>query len=90
MRIKEDLVLRHIGDEYIVIVPDKGQVDLTKVYALNETSAWILEQVKDKDFTIEQIVELLQDHYDVDQERATNDVRKLIDVLSENGLITGN
>ena len=88
MRIKEKLVLRRIGSEYIIIVPDRNSVDLTEVYSLNETSAWIWEQLKDVDFTIEEVVELVQQHYDVDQETAMNDVCAMIDVFKTGGLIT--
>jgi hypothetical protein len=88
MKIKENLVLRRIGDEYIIIVPDKGQVDLTEVYTLNETSAWIWEQLKNESFTIEQITDLIQQRYDVDRERAMNDVHAFVDVLIQGGLIT--
>ncbi|MDR0541264.1 MAG: PqqD family protein [Dysgonamonadaceae bacterium] len=88
MRIKEDLILRRIGDEYIVIVPNKGSVDLTEVYTLNETSAWIWEQLKEKDYTLDEIVELVRQYYDINREMAMNDVRALVDVLREGGLIT--
>jgi hypothetical protein len=88
MRIKENLVLRRIGNEYIIIVPDKGQVDLTEVYTLNETSAWIWEQLKHDEFTIEQVTDLIQERYDVDRERAMNDVHAFVDVLIKGGLIT--
>ncbi|MDR1527488.1 MAG: PqqD family protein [Dysgonamonadaceae bacterium] len=90
MRIKENLVLRRIGSEYIVIVPDEGQVDLTEVYTLNETSVWIWEQLKDEDFTVEQVTELLLQRYDVDKESAMNDVLELIDIFRKGGLITEN
>jgi len=88
MRIKEDLVLRHIGDEYIVIVPNEGSVDLTEVYTLNETSAWIWKQLENKDFTIDEVVKLVTEYYDVDRKVATNDVRELMDTLRRGGLIT--
>jgi hypothetical protein len=87
MKIKENLVLRRIGNEYIIIVPDKGQVDLTEVYTLNETSAWIWEQLKNESFTIEQVTDLIQQRYDVDWERAMNDVHAFVDVLIQGGLI---
>ena len=87
MKIKENLVLRRIGSEYVIIVPGKDSVDLTEVYTLNETSAWIWEQLKNVDFTIEEIVELVLQQYDVDQERAINDVQTFIDILRAGGLI---
>ena len=87
MKIKENLVLRRIGSEYVIIVPDKDVVDLTNVYTLNETSAWIWEQLKNEDFTIEQVVELVMKQYDVDQERAMNDLQTFFAVLSAEKLI---
>ena len=87
MRIKENLVLRRIGSEYVIIVPDKDIVDLTNVYSLNETSAWIWEQLKSKDFTIAQVVELVMKHYDVDQERAMSDLQTFFAILSAEKLI---
>ena len=87
MKLRENLVLRRIGNEYIVIVPNKDVVDLTEVYTLNETSAWIWEQLKNGDCTIEQIVESVQQHYDVDQETATNDVQVFVNILKAEGLI---
>ena len=87
MRIKENLVLRRIGREHIIIVPDKDSVDLTEVYSLNETSVWIWEQVKNEDFTVEKIVDLVQERYDVDRNTATNDVLAMIEVFKTGGLI---
>jgi hypothetical protein len=87
MRIKENLVLRRIGSENIIIVPSKDSVDLTEVYTLNETSVRIWEHFKNKDFTIEQIVEFVQEWYDVDQEKAMRDVEAFVKVLITGELI---
>jgi len=87
MRIKENLVLRRIGSEYIIIVTDNDSVDLTEVYSLNETAAWIWEQFNGKDFTIEEVIELVQEHYDVDRETATNDILTVMEIFRTGGLI---
>ena len=87
MKIKKNLILRRIGKEYIIIVPDKDTVDLTEVYTLNETSAWIWEQFKNKDFSIEDIVGLVQQQYEVDQEIAMNDVQVFLNILIAGELI---
>jgi len=87
MKIKENLILRRIGREYIVIVPDKDTVDLTEVYTLNETSAWIWEQFKNKEFTIEDVANLVQQKYEVDQEIAMQDIQNFLNVLIAGRLI---
>ena len=88
MRIKKDLILRRIGSENIIIVPDKDTMDMTKVYSLNETSAWIWEQFKNEDFTIEQTVDLVMQHYEVDRKRAMKDLQTFFALLSAEELIT--
>ncbi|MDR0795872.1 MAG: PqqD family protein [Tannerella sp.] len=87
MKIKEELVLRRIGCENIIIVPEKDSVNLTEVYTLNDTSAWIWEQFKNEDFTVELVANRVQQYYEVDLERAMNDVKAFIDILIKGGLI---
>lgn len=40
MKLREDLMLRHLGDEYVIIDPERDMVDMSKVYTLNETAAF--------------------------------------------------
>jgi hypothetical protein len=87
MRIKENLVLRRIGSENIIIVPSKDSVDLTEVYTLNETSVRIWEHFKNEDFTFDKIVEFLQRHYEVDYQRAMEDVQECMAILRAGGII---
>ena len=87
MRIKENLVLRRIGRENIIIVPSKDSVDLTEVYTLNETSVRIWENFRNVDFTVEMIVEFLQQHYDVDWDTAMKDVMDCVVILKAGGIL---
>ena len=48
MRVKKGLVLRHIGEEHVIVVPNRGTVDMTSVYRLNEVAAWLWKQFEDK------------------------------------------
>ncbi|MCI1648483.1 MAG: PqqD family protein [Bacteroides sp.] len=87
MRIKNDLVLRHIGDDYLVVDPWKGMVDMTNVYTLNETAAWLWQQLEHKDFALSQVVELLLERYDVQRELAEQDAYNLMRLFKGNGLL---
>ncbi len=44
MKLREDLMLRHLGDEYVIIDPEQDMVDMSKVYTLNETAAFFVER----------------------------------------------
>lgn len=87
MRLRKGLVLRHIGKDNIIIDPNKGAVDMTRVYTLNEVAAWLWKQMEAKDFTAEELQELLMQNYEVERERAGKDVEALINQLKEQGLI---
>jgi len=90
MRLKEGLVLRKIGEDYVVVSPEQGMVDLSKVYSFNETAAWLWEKLNGKDFDLITMVDLIKDHYDVEylpSDQIENDMAGLINFFEENGLL---
>lgn len=87
MELKNGLVLRHIGGDYVIVDPGQGTVDMTAVYTLNEVAAWLWKQLEGKDFTCEQMVDLLTTRYDVERERALKDVETLVKDFIQKGLM---
>lgn len=86
MRRNPELILRKIGSNYM-IVSAGGRSDLTRVFSLNETAAWIWNCIGDREFTIEQLTVCMCEEYDVDPETASRDIRKLISEWISHGLI---
>ena len=62
-------------------------VDFNKMLTLNDSAAWLWEQVQGRDFTSEDLVSLLTDKYDVSQERASADVDKLLQTWQQEGIV---
>ena len=83
MRIKDQISLRKIADEYIMIVGSGDSLDYTQAVSLNDSAAYLIESVRGKDFTLEDWVELLTDRYEVSGEQARADVELLIQMLKE-------
>lgn len=54
-------------------------MNLTNVYVLNATAAWLWESVAGTDFTEDTLVDLLCDSYDVSPEQARTDSRRLLE-----------
>ena len=54
---------------------------------MNDTSAFLWEQISDKDFTIEDLVCLLTTHYDVSEAEARKDLEELVKKFLEIGII---
>ena len=86
MKLNKDLVLREIGGEYMIVNPFSDTVDMTQVYSLNETAAWLWQQMEGKEFTVADMVAVLQEEYDVDEETATADLPELTQQWSAAGL----
>ena len=79
MRAKKGFKLRNICGANIIVANGKENIDFTNIISMNETSAFLWEQIEQKDnFDTETLTELLLDNYDVDKETALNDASELI------------
>ncbi len=54
-KIKIRFSLRTIGSDHLIVAPSQDMVDLSTVYTLNRSAAWLWEQLKGKEFTIDTI-----------------------------------
>lgn len=77
MKLNKDLVLREVGGEYMIVNPFSDTVDMTQVYSLNETAAWLWQQMEGKEFSVSDLVAVLREEYEVDEETATVDLTEL-------------
>lgn len=87
MRLKADLQHLNVGKDHFVIDPDGGAIDLTDLYSMNEAAAYLWEQFTNRDFTPEEMAACLAASYDVEPEQALTDVRHLLQIWDEYGLI---
>lgn len=87
MKLKSNLILRKVGSDYIIVQPDQGVADLSKVFSLNDTAAYIWEEVQDKEFDLEHIKNLLTDRFDVDATTAFADGERLIALFKAQNLL---
>lgn len=70
MRIKDGFALRSIAGHHIVIGEGVAQVDFKKMVSMNDSAAYLWNSVEGKDFTVEDLANLLTDKYDVTYEKA--------------------
>lgn len=87
MKINKDLKVRNVVNEHVVLFPSKGNDKSTRILSLNSTSNFLWESLKDRDFTCEDVVELLCSNYEVEREVAQADAQKWIDQLSQLGVL---
>ena len=87
MRIKEELVKAEIGDDIVVLVPTGESSDGKNfVIELNETAALIYDGIADG-LDADKIASQLVAGYGISPEKAAQDVKKVIDRLTEAGVV---
>ena len=89
MRIKKGFVNRNVCGENIIVAEGMENIDFSKVISLNSTAAELWEAVKEKDFTDDDLVEIILNKYDIDRETASMDVASLTRKWASLGIIEG-
>ncbi|MFD2905941.1 PqqD family protein [Sphingobacterium anhuiense] len=87
MKLRTDLVLRTIGSDHMIVDPSQDMVDLSTVYTLNDSAAWLWEQLQGIEFSSATVVDLLCEHYDVTETQAQADAEILIQDFEKQGLL---
>ncbi len=82
MKIKKDLKIRNIAGENVLIMQGHVGVDMTKVVSFNDTAQWLWDELRDKEFTLDDVIQLLTEHFNIDEDIAKTDAGKWIDQLS--------
>ena len=85
MKIRKGLKLRKIGSCHMVVKPG-SKADLTDVYTLNGTAAWLWQKAFGTDFTPEMMAGWLCEEYDVEPDTALEDVRSMLSEWLDKGL----
>ena len=76
------IVTRKTGNESILVPVTDNIADMDSVYTLNETGAFIWEQIDGKR-NLGDITKLLTDEYDIDDVSAKNDIAEFIEKMKK-------
>lgn len=87
MKIKKGFELRDICGEKVIIASGIENIDFNKMISLNESAAYLWQQVSDKTFDADLLAQLLEAAYDVDHATATTDAQAIIQSCLEQGVV---
>lgn len=83
MKLKENIRLKQIGDECILVSNDGSNLNYTRVISLNSTAEFLIQESFDNEFTKTDWVDRLVEKYGIDKLRAEADVEALIEKLTQ-------
>lgn len=87
MKLKENLQLRKVGRQYMVVDTCSGNVNLSKVFTLNETAAGLWQRMEGGEYSVEELTDWMCGEYEVDRETAREDIEKQLEVWKREGLV---
>lgn len=86
MKIKEGFVLRQMCGENIVAGEGLQHINFNKLLSLNESAAYLWQELVGKEFTQEEMAELLIVRYGIDKQLAMTDSGKLMNAWVDAGV----
>ena len=87
MKIKDGFVLREMCGENIVAAEGLENINFNKLISLNSTAAYLWEALSGKEFTTEDMADLLVERYDIDMELALKDSANLCEAWKNAGVV---
>lgn len=86
MRASQDLILREIAGEFILIPVGQAALKIHGMINLSESAACLWKKLQE-DCTEDALVETLLSEYDVDRQTAAADVREMVEQMRQVGVI---
>ena len=86
MKRKEGFVLREVCGEKVIVGEGLGAVDFGRLISLNETAAWLWQQL-DRISDTDALTAAMCQEYDVEPQVAKHDIEALLSEWVNSGLL---
>lgn len=93
MKAKKGFNLRNVCGQNLIVAEGKENMDFSNIISMNESSALLWERIQGKDFTVEDLAQILQDEYQIDdntplpREQAIQDATTVVNQWKEAGML---
>lgn len=88
MKLKDQLILREVAGEYIIVPTGQRVREVTGVVYISSSAAYLWDFMKNNDFTKDDLVRRILEHYNgVTQEKAAQDIDRFLKILADNNIL---
>lgn len=87
MKTKIGFKLRTICGENVIVAEGIENIDFSKIISMNESATYLWQNIEGKEFTEEELVNLLTAEYEVDEATARKDVAVMLQQWTEAGMM---
>ena len=85
--IKDNFLIRDLAGEKVLISSGE-QVNLSKMLIMNDTAAFIIQELQKGSKTSEDLSKLMTESYDIDYTEAYQDIEELLKQLEKLNVVT--
>lgn len=88
MKVKKGFELQNVCGDHLLVPAGIENVDFSKIISMNPTVAYLWENIAEMEsFTVDTLVDLLLQEYEVSEEIAREDCNLIIERWIETGII---
>ncbi len=78
MKLRKGFKSMQVCGEFVLMPIASQQVDFNRLISMNDTSRFLWEHLQDKEFQLQDMIDMLLGEYDVTEPQAHADCEKLI------------
>lgn len=88
MKLKDQLILREVAGQYVIVPTGKRVKEVTNIVYISASAAYLWDYMKDHEFEKEDLVQRIMEHYTgVTEEKAREDIEKFLKILADNNVL---
>ncbi|MDD6462395.1 MAG: PqqD family protein [Clostridiaceae bacterium] len=88
MKVKDQLVLREIAGQYVIVPVMERVKDVQSMVYISSSAAYLWQYMEGKEFTLDELVDLILAKYkNVTREKAQEDIIAFLQILARNNIM---
>lgn len=88
MKVKDQLVLREIAGQYVIVPVMERVKDVQSMVYISSSAAYLWQYMEGKEFTLDGLVDLILAKYkNVTREKAQEDIIAFLQILARNNIM---
>lgn len=87
MKIKKGYLVKEVAGQNVVVSTEKREVDFDYIIHLNDTAKLLFESLMENDLSVDDLVKILTDNYEVSEEEALSDVEAFVEMLKLHNIL---
>ena len=88
MKVKDQLVLREIAGQYVIVPVMERVKDVQSMVYISSSAAYLWQYMEGKEFTLDELLELILAKYkNVTKQKAQEDIIAFLQILARNNIM---